>query len=462
MNVQLLARWLVELWQFSAMAAFLIGWLNIPILALFLGHRAAQLRDKYIDRRATLPTHAALHYYCAIHFGLVMPAWYFLTVRRQNSLAEKWWLGRGTNTNWTIMLGAICMGWLAWRLLEGVLSSRRPKFGGRVDRVVATAATGLCLWFLLKTGLALTERPGELGNSDILSFTNWFSAVAYPQSHYLGALLVYGLAAVEAWKKPAMTVETRARRRAAVMAVAVTLLIFLPFLLMIPKHSHRQAMAVLGTHRQELIEAAQAAELDPRLLSGIVYAIHRNHVPPLLDDLLAEMSRQQLRMGVISIKHATGPMRLSESRASMIIDVADAHAGFFFSGNAAKAMRIPTYLELSPQREILIPYQLKLRFRQAYGNSFSPRDQSDIIAGALMLVLLREQWRVAGYPIDDRPEILATLYQIGFENSHPKPDPKANKFGLRVKEFMESEACREWLEGAGSAQPDNATPGAKQ
>jgi hypothetical protein len=31
-------------------------------------------------------------------------------------------------------------------------------------------------------------------------------------------------------------------------------------------------------------------------------------------------------------------------------------------------------------------------------------------------------------------EILATLYQIGFERSHPKPDPRPNRFGERVAE----------------------------
>ena len=33
------------------------------------------------------------------------------------------------------------------------------------------------------------------------------------------------------------------------------------------------------------------------------------------------------------------------------------------------------------------------------------------------------QWERAGFPIDNRPEILATLYNIGFEVSVPKANP---------------------------------------
>ncbi len=42
---------------------------------------------------------------------------------------------------------------------------------------------------------------------------------------------------------------------------------------------------------------------------------------------------------------------------------------------------------------------------------------------ALNIKQLNRQWEVAGYPIDNRPEILATLYNVGFEVSKPKPNP---------------------------------------
>lgn len=42
---------------------------------------------------------------------------------------------------------------------------------------------------------------------------------------------------------------------------------------------------------------------------------------------------------------------------------------------------------------------------------------------ALNIKQIKTQWERAGYPIGDRPEILATLYNIGFEVSVPKENP---------------------------------------
>jgi len=38
---------------------------------------------------------------------------------------------------------------------------------------------------------------------------------------------------------------------------------------------------------------------------------------------------------------------------------------------------------------------------------------------------IEKQWKDAGFNISNRPEILSTLYNIGFTNSHPNADPKS-------------------------------------
>lgn len=43
--------------------------------------------------------------------------------------------------------------------------------------------------------------------------------------------------------------------------------------------------------------------------------------------------------------------------------------------------------------------------------------------GALALKETMAQWEKAGFPINGRPEILATLFNIGFEHSRPHSDP---------------------------------------
>lgn len=44
---------------------------------------------------------------------------------------------------------------------------------------------------------------------------------------------------------------------------------------------------------------------------------------------------------------------------------------------------------------------------------------------ALFLKQIEKQWQTAGFDISDRPEILATLYNIGFVHSVPKANPQS-------------------------------------
>jgi len=52
---------------------------------------------------------------------------------------------------------------------------------------------------------------------------------------------------------------------------------------------------------------------------------------------------------------------------------------------------------------------------------------------ALNVKQIKMQWEKSGFPIDERPEILATLYNIGFEVSIPKEDPLVGGSGINIK-----------------------------
>lgn len=52
---------------------------------------------------------------------------------------------------------------------------------------------------------------------------------------------------------------------------------------------------------------------------------------------------------------------------------------------------------------------------------------------ALNVKQIMKQWERTGYPIDERPEILATLYNIGFEVSVPKENPLVGGSGINIK-----------------------------
>jgi len=52
---------------------------------------------------------------------------------------------------------------------------------------------------------------------------------------------------------------------------------------------------------------------------------------------------------------------------------------------------------------------------------------------ALNIRMIIEQWKRAGYDITQQPEILATLFNLGFEVSKPKPNPRVGGSGIIIK-----------------------------
>jgi hypothetical protein len=44
------------------------------------------------------------------------------------------------------------------------------------------------------------------------------------------------------------------------------------------------------------------------------------------------------------------------------------------------------------------------------------------------------QWQKAGYPIDERPEILASIFNLGYNKSKPKKNPSAGGSNFKIRE----------------------------
>ncbi len=57
---------------------------------------------------------------------------------------------------------------------------------------------------------------------------------------------------------------------------------------------------------------------------------------------------------------------------------------------------------------------------------------------SLLFREVQTQWTKAGFPIDKNPGVLATLFNIGFNNSNPKPDPQIGGAEIDMNGKMES------------------------
>lgn len=89
---------------------------------------------------------------------------------------------------------------------------------------------------------------------------------------------------------------------------------------------------------------------------------------------------------------------------------------------------------LGKQYEHLLDFQTsniqQERFKRltSYQNHFY-----SYMYAALNVKQINVQWERAGFPIGDRPEILATLYNIGYEVSIPKENPLVGGSGINIK-----------------------------
>jgi len=65
--------------------------------------------------------------------------------------------------------------------------------------------------------------------------------------------------------------------------------------------------------------------------------------------------------------------------------------------------------------------------------------QTNLFYAAAYIKMMQIRWATTGYPIDDRPDILGTLYSTGLYHHdgterQPNSNPKSNRFGKKVME----------------------------
>ncbi len=94
----------------------------------------------------------------------------------------------------------------------------------------------------------------------------------------------------------------------------------------------------------------------------------------------------------------------------------------------------------------LSPYYLGAEYRHLLNfNSTDPKERFNRLVdyrnhyysylyAAIILRQLREQWLKAGFDISERPEILATLYNVGFEYSKPGSSPRVGGSKIKINE----------------------------
>jgi len=158
-----------------------------------------------------------------------------------------------------------------------------------------------------------------------------------------------------------------------------------------------------------LREAAQVAGISPRLIATIVVGEQLrlyNSEREIFKQIFAPLSilgvQTQFSLGVVGLKYDTARLIEKNLRAT---------SSAFYLGPDYESVLDFKSLDHNQERLNRLIDQQNHYFSYLYSGLFLRQ----IIA----------QWQKAGFDISHRPEILATIYNIGFGNSHPSVNPSA-------------------------------------
>lgn len=200
--------------------------------------------------------------------------------------------------------------------------------------------------------------------------------------------------------------------------------------------------------RTSILASAQRHRIDPRLLAALYLVSQRDTTTPFRNQLEATAAGAWLTdpkshfglaaglnpsLGATQIK----PVTLITAR---VIRRKSEHPADHYGKEEREVpdagdawTRVP-----SPALE-RVPFEpwIQAQAKPALVKALLVPSQN-LEACAFLLDLYATQWESANpaWAIRDRPEILATLFQIGFQHSRPKADPQPNAFGIVVAEAM--------------------------
>jgi len=233
----------------------------------------------------------------------------------------------------------------------------------------------------------------------------------------------------------------RSSRFAVALAVAGALA---TFALAAHRRSEASVRQLVSGHRASIQAAAAHYKVDPRLIASIVFVTHRDQLSPFreaVERLLVSAwavdgnpmlnSALDISIGLAQIKPRTAqtasllaaghsPDNLAEELESQYRDAEP--VGSRWPMSIVREMDVGSPIPVPSERravaQMLLQPEINLR------------------TCALLLDLYQMQWEMSdpSWSIRERPDILATLYQIGFARSKPHGAPRSNAFGQRVQQ----------------------------
>lgn len=525
-------------------AAILFADFSLPLFVFFVVQRRHQINHPRLELNPTLPAQIALAILFPAFYGILMPIGYQLLVRSHDTLFS-WGFAPAANPLWLILVQSAVMGWLGARLVQAASSRDVPRFGGWIDRLMASAGIFLVAWVL---GHILPHFIDEFGDNyyfPTIRQAPYVLRLLFPMTCLAAALLIFSLALMEA----ARNLSRPPGGRIFVpwtLAAAAVLLAFSPLILSTPRVPKAQALALIEANRDDIETAAALAGLDPRLLAGIIYTAQTRdesrftgeivrglysscrdtHSPdylpnprfglcPMRDSAAGNMLKLiEYHHGLLDSVPATQREREQKEHPDQFNAEVEVYFGdgLYYESNpvdfpdalvdemracyriqheilAFEQRREASYrrylkkqasvrmeiLDLANYAPALLYFKMCLTSQYTTYFNYSSDDPApnydlraekdynfyypvsghwvnhhalarrldgrlSLLVAAAELNMFDQAWRRAGFPIADRPEILATLFYLDAEII-PHALPRPNDFGRRVAAFMNSPQC---------------------
>jgi hypothetical protein len=380
----------------------------------------------------------------------------------------RWWLAPLTAGAW-ILLAAF------WSLrLFGSALDPRSRAARAVVRTLLTACLACVLLYSVKDALLLGSiRPGT-DSGTAPPFALAFNALRLCPLYLIPAVLLLDYlrsTATPSWrsagKRHGLFLLPDPAARAAVTAVASVALVTVA--LAAHRRSEASVRKLVSDHRESIRAASQRYDVDPRLVASIVYVTHRDQLSPLrgaLERLVVSAWARNLR-GELGIgppdkveQNGTDENPLLNRALDVSVGLAQIKprtaqtASVLATGRTPDELPAPAFFAYrdvepigegwarpaAPRPASAPPIPVPARRHEVAEALLDAR--TNVETCALILALYQNQWEAANWSIRGRPDILATLYQIGFARSKPHAAPRSNEFGSRVRQVYE----QPWLE----------------
>jgi len=203
------------------------------------------------------------------------------------------------------------------------------------------------------------------------------------------------------------------------MRFLIFILFIFKFVLWLHAEEPQVTLKKIQQMKTVIENTAKVFEIDPLVLSSIIYTertLNFNWDDEVFDEYLAQLGYNS-SIGFCQIKIKTA----------------------FFVENQ--------YFNLDHMRSLYGKYIIRSQTKKELIEKLNS-DSVNVVYAAAYIRLIQNFWKLHGFPIHNKPEIIGTLYSIGLYNSNgtirkPHFAPSANEFGLKVSEAFSSYYSKE-------------------